>query len=109
MTIGESVLFPNNEVFYVAAEYPILSSAWATHGVVGGYLVKGLYAWFGKRPTKTGANYNHEESPERYYLHYRYEDQRFLYAIDPKVESVPKMTPCGIINSPRPMESSGSA
>ena len=43
-----------------------------------------------KDPTKTGVNYNHEESPERFYLHYRYEDKRFLYAIDPKVERVPQ-------------------
>ena len=91
VTIGESVLFPNGEIFYVAAEYPILSSAWATHVSAWGVPSEGaIRVVLVKDPTKTGANYNHEESPERYYLHYRYEDQRFLYAIDPKVESVPQ-------------------
>ena len=91
VTIGESVFFPNNEVFYVAAEYPILSSAWATHISNWGVPSEGaIRVVLVKDQTKIGNNYNHEESPERYYLHYRYEDKRFLYAIDPKVESVPQ-------------------
>ena len=91
ITIGEPISLPNNEVFYVAAEYPILEPAWATHISNWGIPSQGaIRVVLVKDPTKTGDNYNHEESPERFYLHYRYEDKRFLYAIDPKVESVPQ-------------------
>ena len=91
ITIGESVFFPNNELFYVAAEYPILSSAWAQHISNWGVPSQGaIRVVLVKDQTKTGDNYNPEESPERYYLHYRYEDKRFLYALDPKVESIPQ-------------------
>lgn len=92
VTIGESVFFPNNEVYYVAAEYPILNSGWANQisnwwGVPSEGAIRVVLV---KDPTKVGSNYNHQESPERYYLHYRYEDKRFLYIIDPKIESVPE-------------------